>query len=147
MDDVETICKSPGIIFYFNSMSKTRLVLIVCHIFCCIDKEAQLKEKEENQHPLAYAPVKFKQYIKQEPKDEEAHCQSNVSQDFIQEASRLVHVLLLYIFHHFGLFSLCRMVNLLKGAITLLLMASRQPMNHQVFLNLTVTCKTTRMVL
>ena len=85
-------------------MSKTRLVLIVCHIFCCIDKEAQLKEKEENQHPLAYAPVKFKEYIKQEPEDEEAYCQSNVTEDFIQEASCIICVFKLCLnfnfFHH-----------------------------------------------
>jgi len=86
-------------------MSKTRLVLIVCHIFYCIDKEAQLKEKEENQHLVAYAPVKFKQYIKKELEDEEAHCQSDFSKDFIQEASRLVHVFLLHIYNQFGLFS------------------------------------------
>jgi len=50
-----------------------------------------LKEVKENQHPIAYAPVKFKQYIKQEPDDEEQYDESNVTEDLTQEASRLVH--------------------------------------------------------
>ncbi len=49
-----------------------------------------LKEKEDNQHPIAYAPVKFKKYIQQEPEDEEQCCESKVAEDLTQEVCWLL---------------------------------------------------------
>ncbi len=80
--------------FYITSISKTtRLVLIVTYYFLrYTDEEPLPKEIEENQHPIAYAPVKFKQYMKQEPEDEEQSDESNVTEDLTREASQLIHV-------------------------------------------------------
>jgi len=97
-----------------------------------IDEEPQLKENEEIQHPLAYAPVKFKEYIKQEPEDEEAYCQSNVTEDLIQEASCIIYVSKLYVCLLLNFFITLRMENPLKVSTILLLMVLRQPLNHQV---------------